>query len=92
MEQAKFAYSPLGKALEKQTKIFKVQRQKRVKALEVLKPDENKEDTKSIVGLFPIDMRTNEIKNEINDIKKWESKTKRKDLKIETNIYIYIYI
>ena len=38
------------------------------------------------------DMRTNEIKNEINDIKKWESKTKRKDLKIETNIYIYIYI
>ena len=37
-------------------------------------------------------MRTNEIKNEINDIKKWESKTKRKDLKIETNIYIYIYI
>ena len=37
-------------------------------------------------------MRTNEIKNEINDIKKWESKTKRKDLKIETNIYIYIYL
>ena len=34
-------------------------------------------------------MRTNEIKNEISDIKKWESKIKRKDLKYETKTYIY---
>ena len=32
-------------------------------------------------------MRTDEIKNEINDIKKWENKIKRKDLKYETNRY-----
>ena len=32
-------------------------------------------------------MRTNEIKNEINDMKKWENKIKRKDLKYETNWY-----
>ena len=32
-------------------------------------------------------MRTNEIKNEINDMKKWENKIKRKDLKSETNWY-----
>ena len=30
-------------------------------------------------------MRTNEIKNEINDMKKLENKIKRKDLKYETN-------
>ena len=32
-------------------------------------------------------MRTNEIKNEINDMKKLENKIKRKDLKYETNWY-----
>ena len=37
-------------------------------------------------------MRTNKIKNEINEIKKWEEKIKRKDLKYETKTYIYIYI
>ena len=35
-------------------------------------------------------MRTNEIKNEIYEIKKWEEKIKRKDLKYETKICIYI--
>ena len=32
-------------------------------------------------------MRTNEIKNEINDMKKLENKIKQKDLKYETNWY-----
>ena len=34
-------------------------------------------------------MRTNEIKNEIEETKRWEEKTKRKDLKYETKKYIY---
>ena len=34
-------------------------------------------------------MRTNEIKNEINDIKKCEIKIKGKDFKYETKNYIY---
>ena len=34
-------------------------------------------------------MRTNETKNEINDVKKWKSKNKRKDLQYETKSYIY---
>ena len=34
-------------------------------------------------------MRTNEIKNEIDEIKKWEDKIKRKYLKYETNKYMY---
>ena len=34
IEQAKFAYSPLGKAFEKQTKTIERQRQKQIKAIE----------------------------------------------------------
>ena len=42
IEQAKLAYSPLGKAFEKQTKIIEEQRKKQVKALEVSDPEKTK--------------------------------------------------
>ena len=45
IEQAKFTYSPLGKAFEKQIKTNEDQGEKQTKALEDLKP---KEQTKSI--------------------------------------------
>ena len=45
IEQAKFNYSPLGKAFEKQIKSIKDQGKKQVDALECLKP---KEETKPI--------------------------------------------
>ena len=35
-------------------------------------------------------MRTKEIRNEIDEIKKWEDKIKQKDLKYETNKYVYM--
>ena len=60
-----------------------------MKALEVLKSEENQQDLKSIKGIFPKEMRTNEIKNEINEIKKWEEKIKRKDLIYKANKYKY---
>ena len=50
-----------------------------MKALEVLKSEENQQDLKSIKGIFPKEMRTNEIKNEINEIKKWGKKLKEKN-------------
>ena len=34
-------------------------------------------------------MRTDEIKNELYEIRRWEEKIKRKDLKYKTNKYIY---
>ena len=46
IEQAKFTYSPLEKALEKQRKIIEEQGKKQVEALEVLKPELNKEGIK----------------------------------------------
>ena len=45
IEQAKFTYSPLGKAFEKQIKTIEDQSKKQVDALENLKP---KEETKPI--------------------------------------------
>ena len=91
IEQAKFTYSPLEKALEKQRKIIEEQGKKQVEALEVLKPELNKEGIKWIEGIFPKEMKTNEIKNEIDETKKWADKIKRKDLKYETNKHIHVY-
>ena len=47
IEQAKFTYSPLGKAFEKQIKTIENQGQKQVEALKDLKPEEQ---TKAIEG------------------------------------------
>ena len=88
IEQAKFTYSPLGKALEKQRKTIGDQRIKQVQALKALKSEANKE-LESIEGIFPKNMKTNEIKNEINEIRKWEEKNKQKDSKYKANKYLY---
>ena len=69
IQQAKFTYSPLGKPFEKQIKTIDDQGIKHVKALKASKPEVNKVDIKSIEGIFPKNMRTNEIKNEIYGIK-----------------------
>ena len=59
IEQAKFTYSPLGKAFENQTKKIKDQGKKQVDALKDL---ELEDETKSIEGIFPNDHENNEIK------------------------------
>ena len=87
MKQAKFTYFPLNKSFEKQIKTIKDQGIKQVEALRALKPKINKEDIKSIEGIFPKDIRTNKIKNEIYEIKKWEENIKREDLKYKTKNY-----
>ena len=69
IEEAKFAYSLLGKAFEKQIKIIEDQGIKQAEALKALKPEENNEP-KSIEGIFPKYKRTNEIKNKMHEIKK----------------------
>ena len=61
IEQAKFSYSPLGKAFGKQIKAIEDQGIKQVEALKALKSEENKEDIKSFEGIFRKHMKTNEI-------------------------------
>ena len=68
IDQGKLTYSPLGKAFEKQRKTIEDQGTKQVEALKALKPEENQE-LESMERLFPKIMRTDEIKNEIDEIK-----------------------
>ena len=86
IEQAKFTYSPLSKAFEKQRKTIEDQGIKQIKALKALKPKENQE-LETIEGLFPKKIGNNEIKSEIDEIKKWEEKLKRKELVYKANRY-----
>ena len=72
IEQAKFTYSPLAKAFEKQIKTIGDQGKKQVGALKVLKL---KEQTKPIKEIFPEGYDSVEIKNELNKIKEYEKKS-----------------
>ena len=67
IEQAKFTYSPLGKAFEKQIKTIEDQGEKQVKALGDLKSK-----PKLIEGIFPESYESVEIKNEVDRIKEYE--------------------
>ena len=66
IEQAKFAYSPVGKTFEKQTKTIEDRGKKQVEALKSL----TEEELESIEGLFPENMRADKIKNKTDEIKK----------------------
>ena len=74
IEQAKFTYSPLGKAFEKQTKVIEDRGEKQIKAIQ------NKDFNKSIEkAKFDSDddlafLRQNEIYNELTEEKKTEIK------------------
>ena len=72
IEQAKFTYSPLGKAFKKQIKTIEDQRKKHVDALENLKP---KEQTKPIEGKSNNQSKTKIIFNNLI--------SKRKNIKNE---------
>ena len=50
---------------------------------------EYQQKPKSIERIFPKDLENNEIRNELNEIKKLEEKINRDDLKYETNKYVY---
>ena len=71
IEQARFTYSPLGKAFEKQIKTIEDQGEKQIDALKYLKL---KEQTKSIERIFAESYESAEIKNEINKMKEYEKK------------------
>ena len=77
IEQAKFTYSPSGEAFYKQTKITEDQGKKQV---EDLKDLNLKDQTKSIEGIFPKRDETEEIKDELSKIKKYESRVIRDNL------------
>ena len=75
IQQAKFNYSPLGKALEKQIKTIKDQGEKQVVALESLQGPDKK--LTSINDFIPTENLNAEIINEIKRIEEIEKKVDR---------------
>ena len=75
IQQAKFNYSPLGKAIEKQIKTIEDQGEKQVIALESLK-DYDKKLT-SIKDIIPVENLNPEIINEIKRIEEIEKQIDR---------------
>ena len=83
IEQAKFTYSSLGKAFEKQIKTIEDQGEKQVKALNTLKSDNNK---LTIADVIPKSVFANdEAKEEFNKIKEIEKDVDREKLFYKSN-------
>ena len=75
IEQAKFTYSPLGKAFEKQTKSIEDQGKKQVDALKSLKPSDK--ELTPIKDFIPEENQNPEINNEMKRIEEEEKKVNR---------------
>ena len=89
IEQAKFTYSPLGKAFEKQIKTIEDQGQKQAEALNTLKSN----DELTIEDVIPKSpLNNDEAGKELDKIKEIEKTVHREKLNIhiyETNEHIY---
>ena len=81
IEQARFTYSPLGKAFEKQIETIKDQGKKQVDALNTLKSDNNKKIEIKNEDIIPESAFTSdEAKEELNKILKIEKNVDREKL------------
>ena len=88
IEQAKFTYSPSGKAFEKQIKTIEDQGQKEVEALNTLKSN----NQLTIEDVIPKNALNNdEAKKELDKIKEIEKNVDREKLIYETNEYTYSF-
>ena len=88
IEQAKFTYSPLGKAFEKQIKTIEDQGKKQVYALNTLKSS----NQLTIEDVIPNDaLNNNEAKKELDKIKEIEKSVDREKLTHKTNEYTFSF-
>ena len=76
IEQAKFTYSSLEKALEKERKTIEEQRKKQVEALEVLKPNMQKLTIKDVIQENKLSKKAKKELNKIKEIEKLIRQTK----------------
>ena len=82
IEQARFTYSPLGKAFHKQIKTIEDQGKKRAHALNTLKPDDKKLEIKNEDIIPESAFASDEAREQINKILKIE-----KNVDIEKLVY-----
>ena len=78
IEQAKFAYSPLGKTFERQIKTIKDQGEKQVEALNTFKSDRKRLTIEDVIPKSAFN--NNEAKKELDEIKKIEDMIDREEL------------
>ena len=88
IEQAKFTYSPLGKACEKQIKAIEDQGKKKVDALNTSKSN-NLLTIEDVIPSYALN--NNEAKKEFDKIKEIEKNIDREKLIYETNEYTYSF-
>ena len=90
IEQAKFTYSPLGEAFDKQIKTIEDQGKKQVDALNILKSGENNKGTiKNENIILKNAFASDEAKEEINQIKETEKKVDREKIFYDAGEYRY---
>ena len=77
IEQAKFTYSPLGKAFEKQTKSIEDQGEKQIQANQ----DNNKQLT--IKNISPENILNDEAKKEMDKISEIEKKCRQRNASLQ---------
>ena len=88
IEQARFTYSPLGKAFEKQIKTIEDQDKKQVEALNTLKSN----NQLTIEDVIPGNALSNdEAKKELDKIKEIEKNVDREKLIYKTDEYSYSF-
>ena len=88
IKQAKFTYSPLGKAFEKQIKAIEEQGKKQVEALEVVKLNTQ---NLTIKDAIPENTLTEEAKNKLNKIKEIAKTVDRENLVYRKNEFTYSF-
>ena len=79
IEEAKFTYSPLGKAFEKQTKTIEDQEEKQIKAI----------NESSFKKYIPENILNDEAKKELDKISEIKKDVDREKLVYKTNIHTY---
>ena len=87
IEQAKFTYSPLGKAFEKQIKTIEDQRQKQVQALKTFKSDKEKLTIEDMIQKSALN--NHEAIKELDKIKEIENAIDREKLVFRASEYTY---
>ena len=88
IEQAKFTYSPLGKAFKKQIKAIEVEGKKQVAALNTLKSN-NQLTTEDMIPKNALN--NDEAKNQLVKIKEVEKNVDREKLIYKTDEYTYSF-
>ena len=89
IEQAKFTYSPLGKAFEKQTKTIEDQGEKQTKTIQEKRLIKSIEKFTCDINDSPIILKENEIYNKLTE-ESFE-KINNLDKKVDTNKLVFKY-